>query len=214
MPRRGMKNYREGGKTTAEMMREARAEKCKFSPAETIGLATYEKNAFTRDNLLALDMPSSIIGGTERKIVLYRFTDAEVKTLGKKAFQMQPDNYGKLVYRWNCTNYEKSTVYNTKKADVVHVWNTAEFEKAYDKWALKMLEILWKEGSKRTKAPNHGEFLEAILFYENPLDWRQNSEAFNKAPDGYFEGKPVQVGYEGKTWASVAYLEILARNNK
>lgn len=214
MPRRGMKNYREGGKTTAELMREARTEKCKFSPAEKAGLATYEKNAFTRDNLLALVMPSSIIGGTERKIVLYRFTDAEVKTLGKKAFQMQSDSYGKLVYRWNCTNYEKSIIYNTKKADIIRVWNAAEFEKAYDKWALEMLEILWKEGSERTKAPNRGEFLEAILFYENPLDWRQNSEAFNKAPDGYFEEKPVQVGYEGKTWATVSYLEILARNNK
>lgn len=214
MPRRGMKNYREGGKTTAEMMREARAEKCKFSPIEKAGLATYEKHAFTTENLLALDMPDSIIGGTERKIVLYRFTDTEVKTLGKKAFQMQPDTYGKLVYRWNCTNYEKSMVYNTKKADVVHVWNAKEFEKAYDKWALQMLEILWKEGSERTTAPNRGEFLEAVLFYENPLDWRQNSDAFNKAPDGYFEGKPVQVGYEGKTWASVSYLEILARKDK
>ena len=135
MPRRGLKNYKEGGKTTAEIMRAARAEKCKFSPIEKAGLATYEKHAFTTENLLALDMPASIAGGNDRKIILYRFTDAEVKTLGKKAFQIQPDEDGKLVFRWNCTNYEKSVVHNTKKADVVRVWNAAEFEKAYDEWA-------------------------------------------------------------------------------
>lgn len=214
MPRKGMKNYREGGKTTAELMREARAEKSKFSPAEAAGLAVYEENAFTRDNLLALKMPASIAGGKEPKVILYRFTDSEVKALGKKAFTMQPDSYGKLVYRWQCTNAEKSVVWNTKKSDIVRIWNASEFEKSYNKWALAMLDILWKEGSERTKAPNHGEFLEALLCYEDPLNWRPNTEAFNVAPDGYFEGKPVQIGYEGKTWASVSYLEILARNNK
>lgn len=214
MPRRGMKNYRDGGKTTAEMMREARLEKSKFSPAEEKGLATYEANAFTKNNLLALKMPASIAGGNDAKVILYRFTDTEVKKLGKKAFQMMPDSYGKLVYRWQCTNVEKSAVWNTKKADIVKIWNAVEFEKSYNKWALQMLEILWKEGSDRTKAPNRGEFLEAILLFENALEWRPNTEAFNVAPDGYYEGKPVQIGYEGKTWASVAYLEILARTNK
>lgn len=214
MPRKGMKNYREGGKTTAQAMREARAEKCKFSPAEKAGLETYTKNAFTTNNLLALKMPHSIAGGSDAKIILYRFTDTEVKTLGKKAFQMMSDSYGKLVYRWQCTNAEKATVWNEKKADIVKIWDAKEFEKSYDKWALKMLQILWNEGSDRTKAPNHGEYLEAILLFENPLDWRPNPDAFNVAPDGYFEGKPVQVGYEGKTWASVAYLEILARMTK
>lgn len=214
MPRKGMKNYREGGKTTAQIMREARAEKSKFSPAEKVGLETYKQNAFTTNNLLALKMPHSIAGGADAKIILYRFTDAEVEMLGKKAFQMQPDEDGKLVYRWQCTNSEKSTVWNEKKSDIVKIWNAKEFEKTYDKWALEMLNILWKEGSKRVKAPNHGEFLEAILLYENPLDWRPNVDAFNVAPDGYFEGEAVQVGYEGKTWASVAYLEILSRKNK